>query len=98
MERHVEDLGRFAASDGMIFDQKGNLYLSDMQNYSIVRITPQLRKQTLIKDRRLSWPDSFTISDGGYLYVSVSRIHEQPEYNEGEDKRTGPYAIYRVRL
>ncbi|UYQ94810.1 major royal jelly family protein [Chitinophaga horti] len=97
--RHVEDLGHFAASDGMIFDKKGNLYLSDMQHYRIVRITPQLRMQTFIKDRRLSWPDSFTISEGGYLYVTCSRIHEQPDYNDGVDKRQGrPYTIYRIRL
>lgn len=94
---YVEDLGHFAASDGMIFDDKGNLYLSDMQNYQIVMVKPDLRSQTFVQDDRLIWPDSFSIMDG-YLYVSCSQINKQPEYNEGVNKRTSPYTIYRVKL
>ncbi|HYE54465.1 MAG TPA: L-dopachrome tautomerase-related protein [Chitinophagaceae bacterium] len=93
----VEDLGHFTASDGMIFDSKGNLYLSDMQNYQIVMVKPDLRSQTFIQDDRLIWPDSFSIM-GDYLYVSCSQINKQPEYNEGVNKRTTPYTIYRVKL
>jgi sugar lactone lactonase YvrE len=98
LERQVQSLGRFCSSDGMIFDKRGNLYMSDVQNYRIVKVTPDLRMQTLIKDKRLIWPDSFTISEGGYLYVSCSQIHKQPEYNDGVDKRTSPYTIYRIKI
>lgn len=33
-----------------------------------------------------------------YLYISCSQINKQPDYNEGENKRTTPYAIYRMKL
>jgi sugar lactone lactonase YvrE len=94
----VEDLGHFVTTDGMIFDKKGSLYMGDMRTGSIIRITPELKMQTLIVDDRLIWPDSYSISDDGHLYISCSQIHKQPEYNEGVNKRTSPYAIYKLKL
>jgi sugar lactone lactonase YvrE len=94
----VEDLGHFAPTDGMIFDQKGNLYIGDMRTYSIKKIGPDLKMQNLITDDRLIWPDSYSISEDGYLYISCSQIHKQPEYNNGVNKRTSPFAIYKLKL
>ncbi|HYH13821.1 MAG TPA: L-dopachrome tautomerase-related protein, partial [Flavisolibacter sp.] len=93
----VEDLGRFTTTDGMIFDKVGNLYLGDLQNYSIVRIDKDHKMTTLVKDQRLLWPDSYAIADG-YLYITCSQIHKQPEYNNGVNKRTSPYTVYRLKL
>lgn len=94
----VEDLGKLAVTDGMIFDAAGNLYFGDYQNYKMIRIAPNLDKDNLVIDDRLIWPDSYAISSDGYLYLSCSQIHKQPEYNEGENRRTTPYAIYRIKL
>ncbi len=94
----VEDLGHFVPTDGMIFDRKGNLYFGDMRTYSIKKISPDLTMQNLITDDRLIWPDSYSISEDGYLYLSCSQIHKQPEYNNGVNKRTTPYAIYKLKL
>jgi sugar lactone lactonase YvrE len=93
----VEDLGRFCTTDGMILDHKGNLYLGDLQRSKIVRITPDLKMTTVIQDDRLVWPDSYAI-DEGYLYISTSQIQKQPEYNDGVDKRTLPYYVFRVKI
>jgi sugar lactone lactonase YvrE len=97
LESKVQDLGRFCATDGMIFNTNGDLYLGDMQHYRIVKISPDLKMTEVIRDDRLIWPDSYSIHDG-YLYVSCSQINKQPEYNEGVNKRTTPYAIYRLKL
>jgi sugar lactone lactonase YvrE len=95
---NVEDLGHFATTDGMIFDAKGNLYIGDLQNYAIKQITPDHKIHTLIVDDRLIWPDSYSISKDGYLYISCSQIHKQPEYNNGVNKRETPYTIYKLKL
>jgi len=94
----VEDLGNFANTDGMIFDAKGNLYLGDPVTYSMVRVTPDLKPHTWIKDERLIWPDTYSISKDGYIYISTSQINKQAEYNDGVNKRTSPYVVYRVKL
>jgi sugar lactone lactonase YvrE len=93
----VEDLGHFTTTDGMIFDKNGNLYLGDLQNYRIVQIDLNHKMKTIVQDERLIWPDSYSIADG-YLYISCSQIQKQPEYNEGVNKRTSPYTIYRMKL
>jgi len=98
LEAAVEDLGRFSVTDGMIFDNTGNLYLGDYQNYKMVKIDPEHEREDVVTDERLIWPDSYSISEDGYLYISCSQINKQPDYNEGENKRTTPYAIYRIKL
>ena len=98
VESHVQDLGRFTTTDGMIFDLDGNLYLGDYQNYAMVQITPDLEMKTIMKDDRLIWPDSYALSPDGHLYISCSQINKQPDYNEGKNKRTSPYTIYRMPL
>jgi sugar lactone lactonase YvrE len=94
----VEDLGKFVTTDGMIFDQAGNLYLGDLQKSAIVKISPDLKMSTLIQNDRLIWPDSYSVSKDGYLYISCSQIQKQPDYNNGINKRTSPYTIYRIKL
>jgi sugar lactone lactonase YvrE len=94
----VENLGSFCTTDGMACDKKGNVYLGDLENHRIVAISPDLQMTTLIKDDKLEWPDSYQLTDDGYLYVSCSEIDKQPAYNNGIDKRTNPYAIYRIKL
>lgn len=94
----VEDLGHFATTDGMIFDHKGNLYIGDLQENAIKQISPDHKMRTLIADKRLIWPDSYSISKDGHLYISCSQIQKQPEYNNGVNKRTSPYAIYKLKL
>lgn len=93
----VEDLGHFASTDGMIFDSSGNLYFGDPQNYRLLKISPDLKMTTVVEDQRLIWPDSYSIADG-YLYISCSQIQKQPEYNNGVNKRTSPYTVYRWKL
>jgi sugar lactone lactonase YvrE len=98
IENQVQDLGHFTTSDGMICDQDGNLYLGDLQNNCIVQVNKDLEMTTVLKDHHLIWPDSYSISDDGHLYISCSQIQKQPEYNNGENKRTAPYTIYRMAL
>jgi len=97
MGTKVEDLGHFTTTDGMIFDKNGNLYLGDLQQYRIVKIDQNMKMSTLVQDDRLIWPDSYSIADG-FLYISNSQIHKQPEYNNGANLRTTPYTVYRWRL
>lgn len=98
LAQKVEDLGHFTTTDGMIFDKYGNLYLGDIQNSRIIKITPDMQVTTVIQDGKLIWPDSYSISDDGFLYISCSQIQKQPDYNEGVNKRTTPYTIYRTKI
>ena len=94
----VKYLGEVASTDAMIFDKKGNLYLGDMVNYRMIQITPDLKSHTWFKDKSLIWPDTYSISNDGFLYITTSQIHKQPDFNNGVNKRTEPYKVFKVKL
>jgi sugar lactone lactonase YvrE len=94
----VEELGDVAHTDGMVFDGKGNLYMGDPTTYELLYVTPDHKPHSWIKSAELVWPDTYSVSKDGYLYVSTSQIHKQPAYNEGVNKRTSPYKIFKVKL
>jgi sugar lactone lactonase YvrE len=83
---------------GMIADTRGNVYLSDSPDHAIQYVTTNGKVHFLVKDARLSWPDSFGIGNDGYLYVSASQMNRLPRYNNGESKVEYPYRVYKVKL
>jgi sugar lactone lactonase YvrE len=97
--KKVQNLGsKFTASDGMTFDQHGNLYLSDMEHDAIMRVTPEMKLEPVVHDKRLIWPDTFAWSPDGWLYVSCSQIQNMPWFHNGVSARTTPYAIYKLKV
>ncbi|WP_116788976.1 L-dopachrome tautomerase-related protein [Flavobacterium psychrotrophum] len=95
----VEDLGHFITTDGMEFDKDGNLYLGDLEKSSIVKITPDLKMHTLVTDpEKLIWPDSYSISADGYLYISISQIQHMPWFNNNVNTTQKPYKLLRLKL
>jgi sugar lactone lactonase YvrE len=94
----VKYLGEVASTDAMIFDKKGNLYLGDMVNYRMIKITPDLKAGTWFKSKSLIWPDTYSISKDDYLYITTSQIQKQPDFNNGVNKRTEPYRVFKVKL
>lgn len=62
--------------DGMIMDDKGNLYMGDLEKNRIVYLTPDRKEiKVLVSQGDIRWPDTFSIHDG-YLYYTNSRISE----------------------
>lgn len=97
LEKAVESLGRFTTTDGMIFDKGGNLYLGDLEKSAIVKITPDMKQHVLVRDdKKLIWPDSYSISEDGYLYISVSQIQYMPWF--GQAKFPGAFSVYRLKI
>jgi sugar lactone lactonase YvrE len=94
----VNDLGNYVNTDGMIFDAKGTLYLGDPVTYQMVQITPDLKMHTWFKSANLIWPDTYSISKDGYIFITTSQIQKQPDYNDGVNKRTTPFMVYKVKL
>lgn len=94
----VETVGETGISHGMLADSQGNIYLTDSPNKAIRRVTPAGRFETLVRDPRLLWPDSFGLGPDGYLYVTAAQIHRTPKWNNGEDKVAYPFRLYRLKL
>ncbi|MGO3267324.1 MAG: L-dopachrome tautomerase-related protein [Sphingobacteriaceae bacterium] len=94
----VEDKGEVGVTHGLIADTQGNIYLTTSLDYSIKRLTPEGRLQTVVKDPRLLWPDSLGIGEDGFLYFSCAQMQLLPQWNGGDDKLQYPFAVYRVKI
>lgn len=94
----VEDMGETVVCHGMAADVTGNIYFTSSIDYSIKYLTPDGKLKTLVTDSRLIWPDSIGIGSDGYLYVSAAQVNRLPQWNDGVDKTTHPYRVYRVKL
>jgi sugar lactone lactonase YvrE len=92
----VEMIGETPPCDGMAIDGDGNLYLTAFEDSAIVRFRPGGGIDTVIQDRRLSWPDSLAIGPDGSLYVTCSQIHLMPRFNDGISRRNSPYMLYKI--
>jgi sugar lactone lactonase YvrE len=91
---------RYAATfpvDGIWMDRNRNIYLSNLQEDGVSRLSPGGRIETLVTDRRLQWPDTFSEGPDGFIYVTASHINESPTFNKGKSTRTTPYAVFKFK-
>ncbi len=98
LSSYVETVGETGVSHGMIADDKGNIYLTDSPNKAIRYVTPDGKLQMLVQDKRLIWPDTFSIGSDGYLYITCSQINRTAKYNNGEDKVEYPFRLFKTKL
>lgn len=86
-------------SDGLESDAAGAVYMTDPVTNSIHRFDPRTGlSETLIHDPRLLWPDTMSLSDDGFLYVTANQLHRQPTMHEGKDLRQRPYTLFRFKV
>lgn len=94
----VVSLGNTVITHGMETDKNGNIYLTSSIDYSIKYIDNNNILHTLVQDKRILWPDSFGIGNDGYLYFSCAQLQNEPYWNNGTNKTTYPFQIYRVKM
>jgi sugar lactone lactonase YvrE len=91
----IEKFADITLSDGITTDLRGNIYLTDIEHSAVVRVRPTGELETLIKDRRLRWPDGFSFGPHGWLYVTGSALNEVLTRPRWWIRRHGPYPIFR---
>lgn len=95
----VEKFANITMSDGIITDNAGNIYLTDMENSAVHRVDQAGRLQTLFRDpERLRWPDGFSFGPDGTLYLTDSALQDVIMKSIKQIQKTGPYYIYRFHL
>ncbi len=95
LSARVEEFAPKSMSDGLSMDAQNNIYITDMEHFAILRLTPDKGLQTLIIDDRLRWPDGLGFGPDGYLYVSCSALHQVIGRTPGFIKNHSPYQIFR---
>ncbi len=94
----VEKVATTPATDGMMCDPAGNVWLTAFEDNALVRVTPKGAIETMVRDPRLQWPDSYYFSPDGQLYVTTSQIHKMPQWNDGRSVQETPFRVLKMAL
>ncbi|MBH8557984.1 L-dopachrome tautomerase-related protein [Hymenobacter negativus] len=94
----VETVGEIPASDGLEIDAANNVYLTSFEQSALLRRTPAGKIETVAKDARLQWPDTYSFAADGNLYVANSAIHKTPNWNKGVGQPRQPFRIFKMAL
>lgn len=98
LAQQVVRVGTKPLSDGLSIDTLNNIYITDVDHGSIVRMSPSGDLQTLIQDvDRIRWADGCSYGGDGYLYFTDSAIPDQMLRSKKHMRAKAPYYIYRVR-
>jgi sugar lactone lactonase YvrE len=90
---------RGGASDGLESDAAGYIYSTNYEHNAILRRHSDNREwETIVHDPHLLWPDTLSIANDGYLYVTANQLHRQARYQKGKDLRRKPYTLFRIRI
>lgn len=78
----VEDAVEFVIEampcDAIEFGPDDNLYITSVEDNAIHRYLPEGKLELVVSDENLTWPDSFSITPDGKIYVTSSRIMFPP--------------------
>jgi len=86
----VQKLGITGAADGIEFGGDGKLYLTSIEYNAIRSYDPVTGKTEVVAwDSMIKWPDSFSVARDGYIYFTVSQLHQ--------DNPDDPYRILRFK-
>lgn len=94
----VETVGEIPASDGLEIDAANNVYLTSFEQSALLRRTPAGKIETVAKDSRLQWPDTYSFAADGNLYVANSAIHKTATWNKGVGQPRQPFRIFKMAL
>ncbi len=99
LDAKIETYSEKPNNGGMSMDTEGNIYMTAVESKSVVVVLAKDKSvKTIAKDPKMIWPDgvSFNHKDG-YMYVSAAQVNRGAVFNDGENKSTSPFYIFRFK-
>jgi sugar lactone lactonase YvrE len=92
----IEDLGDLGfASDGLLADAQGRLYLTDFEHNAIHRRNADGSIVLIAQDPQLLWTDSLALKPDGTLLITATQIERGPLLH-GTDARVRPLTVWQI--
>jgi hypothetical protein len=78
----VKTVTQTHVADGLWMSKAGILYLTSPTDYAVKRLNGSA-VETVLTDRRLRWPDTFSEGPDGVMYVTASHIQDTQWFTPG---------------
>ena len=78
----VKKVATTNVADGLWMSKAGVLYITSPGDYSIKRLNGD-RVETVLADKRLRWPDTFSEGPDGRMYITASHIQDTVWFKPG---------------
>lgn len=95
---HVEPWFDTFSTGGTAIDADGNLYLSDVNNERLIKLTPDRHETVLLADPRLQWPDAMWLDANGDLYVPSTQTNLTPGFDHGKLEVHYPVQMLKIHV
>lgn len=82
LDKRAERVDELEPTDGLWIDARGRMYLSAIEQ-DAVKVRDGDHTTTLVQDRRLRWPDTFSEGPDGTIYVTSSHIQDMNWFKPG---------------
>ncbi|MGL5631209.1 MAG: L-dopachrome tautomerase-related protein [Azovibrio sp.] len=93
---NIHVVGPKPVSDGAATDDAGNHFFTNLNEDGIDQLDTTGQLKPLVRDNRLTWPDSVQFGPESWLYISVNQLHLTSAFTGGADRGQPPYRIMRV--
>ncbi|KAK7733680.1 hypothetical protein SLS53_008147 [Cytospora paraplurivora] len=91
--------GEKGFSDGFETDSNGLIYMGNFEQNAVVAFNPYNGTvNTFVRDPRINWVDTLSVSTDGYLYFTSNQLHLSAGSYPGTDRRVKPYALFKAKL
>ncbi|SEK46002.1 Major royal jelly protein [Aquimarina amphilecti] len=99
LDAKIETYSDKPNNGGMSIDKDDNIYMTAVESKSIVVILAKDRSlATITSDDNMVWPDGVSYNTvDGYMYVSAAQVNLGAAFNDGENKATKPFYIFRFK-
>ncbi|KAH7077997.1 major royal jelly protein [Paraphoma chrysanthemicola] len=95
----VVNRGQRGVSDGFETDTHGFIYAGNMEQNEIGFYNPANASiSILVRDPRISWVDTMSVANDGYLYFTDNQLAFSKAFYPGTDRRQRPFVLFRVKL
>ena len=98
LESRVEDVVRVPPLAGITIDRKGTLYFCSFTENAILRMGKDRKIETLVVDRRISFPNEPSIGPDDSLYFPSSQANRLPAFNGGVSRVILPFEVFKIEL
>lgn len=99
LDKLIETYSSKPNNGGLSIDTTGNIYLTALESNSVSVVLAKDRSvHQLAGGKDMSWPDGVSYNEkDGYMYVSAAQVNLGAVFNEGVDRSTRPFYIFRFK-